>query len=116
VEVDGYRTLRSPGPVASNANAAVLLILSDATAVVPAAYFDWSEGTLPAHLARYLLQRPGDTPPVARGILRRARVRRQAGTPRPRWLRRWEEPCRNAILGNMASSWPYVNRWPAHSC
>ncbi|WP_433310771.1 amino acid transporter [Micromonospora chersina] len=72
VEVGGYRILRASSPAAPNAIAAILLALRDATGVRPHCHFEWSEGNPIAHLLRYLILGRGDTPPVAREIIRKS--------------------------------------------
>ncbi|MFG2107502.1 APC family permease [Micromonospora chersina] len=72
VEVGGYRILRASSPAAPNAIAAILLALRDATGIRPHCHFEWSEGNPIAHLLRYLILGRGDTPPVAREIIRKS--------------------------------------------
>jgi hypothetical protein len=69
-DVDGYRVLRTAGPSVSHAIAAFLLWVRDRTGRAPQAYFDWTEGSPLAHVARFLLFGTGDIPPVTREILR----------------------------------------------
>jgi len=71
VTIGDHRILRVTSPAAPNAIAAVLLALRDATGVRPHCFFEWSEGSPVAHLARYLFLGRGDTPPVVREIIRK---------------------------------------------
>lgn len=73
VEVGHYHILRCKNPTVANAIAAFLLQVQHQTAIVPDAYFGWKEGNPVSHALKYLFWGEGDTAPIAREVLRRAR-------------------------------------------
>jgi amino acid transporter len=70
IEAGGHRVLQVRSPAAPNAIAAILVALREATGLIPAGYFDWSEGHPASNLLRYFLLGRGDTPVMVREILR----------------------------------------------
>ena len=72
VEVGGHRVLRCASPAIPNAIAALLLFIRDKTAVIPHAYFGWTEGNPITYLLKFLAFGEGDTAPVTREVLRQA--------------------------------------------
>jgi hypothetical protein len=72
VEVGPYKILRTESPAVSNAIAAILLHIRDASEAVPHAYFGWKEGNPGLFLLGYLAFGEGDIAPVTREVLRRA--------------------------------------------
>ncbi|HEY7606085.1 MAG TPA: amino acid transporter [Actinomycetes bacterium] len=71
-ERHGYRILRMDSSAVANAIAAVLLHIRDLTGKRPHVYFDWTEGSPVAHLARFLIFGSGEVAPVTREVLRAA--------------------------------------------
>lgn len=71
--VDGaFRVIRIASPTVPNAIAALLLDIRDRTGVLPHVYFEWTEGSPLANLARFLFFGVGEVAPVTREVLRRA--------------------------------------------
>ena len=69
-EVEEFKILRCQSPAIPNAIAALLLHLRDTTAIIPHAYFGWTEGNPIAYLLKFLVFGEGDTAPVTREVLR----------------------------------------------
>ena len=59
-----------------NAIAAFLLDVRQRTGVRPHVYFEWTEGSPLANLARFLFFGVGEVAPVTREVLRRAEKKR----------------------------------------
>ncbi|MFI2186272.1 amino acid transporter [Streptomyces sioyaensis] len=67
-----YRVLRLESPAVSNALAALLLHVRDATGHRPHIYFEWTEGNPFAQFLRFFLFGQGEVAPVTREVLREA--------------------------------------------
>ncbi|WP_370288358.1 amino acid transporter [Nocardioides sp.] len=78
VEVTGsvrhgeYRVLTVRAATIPNALAALLLDLRERTGVRPHMYFEWTEGSPVAQMARFLLFGAGEVAPLTREVVRRA--------------------------------------------
>ncbi|MGC0362094.1 hypothetical protein ABH922_000078 [Rhodococcus sp. 27YEA15] len=70
-----HRILWVDSPAVPNTIAAVLLRTRDVSAVIPNAYFEWTEGNPLVYLLRFLLFGDGETATVTREVLRRAEPR-----------------------------------------
>jgi hypothetical protein len=68
----GYRVLQVRSGNVPNTIAAVLLEMRDITGVVPAIYFEWTEGNPISNMFRYLITGVGEVAPVTREVLREA--------------------------------------------
>lgn len=68
----GYRVLQVSSGNVPNTIAAVLLEMRDITGVVPAVYFEWTEGNPISNMFRYLITGVGEVAPVTREVLREA--------------------------------------------
>ncbi|MEU0541176.1 amino acid transporter [Nocardia sp. NPDC005978] len=76
VEVERYRILSVEAAAVPNSIAAILLAIRDRTGPPPHVYFEWSEGSPLANLARFWFVGEGEVAPVTREVLRRAVPRR----------------------------------------
>ncbi|MFE6864728.1 amino acid transporter [Nocardia sp. NPDC057668] len=76
VEVERYRILSVEAAAVPNSIAAILLAIRDRTGRPPHVYFEWSEGSPLANLARFWFVGEGEVAPVTREVLRRAVPRR----------------------------------------
>nr|WP_202033350.1 amino acid transporter [Nocardioides sp. WS12] len=78
IEVEGsvvhgeFRVLRVHAATIPNALAALLLDLRDKSGVRPHMYFEWTEGSPIAQMARFLLFGTGEVAPLTREVVRRA--------------------------------------------
>jgi hypothetical protein len=72
-----YRVLTLESSSVPNALATLLLTVRDRTGVTPHIYFEWTEGSPAANLARFLLFGVGEVAPVTREVLRRAEPHRR---------------------------------------
>jgi hypothetical protein len=70
--VHGYRILRVRSGNVPNTIAAVLLSIRDTTGVVPAVFFEWTEGNPISNMLRFLFVGSGEIAPVTREVLREA--------------------------------------------
>ncbi|WP_438876635.1 hypothetical protein, partial [Bacillus cereus group sp. BC7] len=68
----GYRVLQVRSGNVPTTIAAVLLEMRDITGVVPAIYFEWTEGNPTSNMFRYLITGVGEVAPVTREVLREA--------------------------------------------
>jgi len=68
----GYRVLQVRSGNVPNTIAAVLLEIRDVTGVVPAIYFEWTEGNPISNMFRFLITGVGEVAPVTREVLREA--------------------------------------------
>ncbi|MCU1515200.1 MAG: hypothetical protein JWO10_2290 [Microbacteriaceae bacterium] len=66
----GYRVLEVRSGNIPNTLAAVLMEIRDATDVVPAIYFEWTEGNPISNMFRFLITGGGEVAPVTREVLR----------------------------------------------
>ncbi|MGX1805232.1 amino acid transporter [Nocardia sp. NPDC055321] len=76
VAVDQYDILSVEAAAVPNSIAAILLAIRDRTGRPPHVYFEWSEGSPLANLARFWFVGEGEVAPVTREVLRRAVPRR----------------------------------------
>ncbi|WP_318655577.1 MULTISPECIES: amino acid transporter [unclassified Nocardioides] len=67
-----YRVLTVHAATIPNALAALLLDLRERTGVRPHMYFEWTEGSPVAQMARFLLFGTGEVAPLTREVIRRA--------------------------------------------
>lgn len=67
-----FRVLRVHAATIPNALAALLLDLRDKSGVRPHMYFEWTEGSPIAQMARFLLFGTGEVAPLTREVVRRA--------------------------------------------
>jgi hypothetical protein len=68
----GFRVLQVKSGNVPNTIAAVLLEIRDVTGIVPAIYFQWTEGNPVSNMWRYLITGVGEVAPVTREVLREA--------------------------------------------
>ncbi|MGV9411760.1 amino acid transporter [Nocardia sp. NPDC003693] len=76
IAVDQYDILSVEAAAVPNSIAAILLAIHDRTGRPPHVYFEWSEGSPLANLARFWFFGEGEVAPVTREVLRRAVPRR----------------------------------------
>ena len=72
VKKHGFRVLEVQSNNIPNTLASVLLAVRDATGVIPAIYFEWTEGNPISNMLRFLLAGAGEVAPVTREVLREA--------------------------------------------
>jgi len=70
IDKHGYRVLEVNSGNIPNTIAAVLLQIRDQTGVVPAIYFEWSQGNPISNMIKFLVTGVGDVAPVTREVLR----------------------------------------------
>jgi hypothetical protein len=68
----GYRVLQVNSGNVPNTIAAVLLAIRDHSGVVPAVYFEWTEGNPISNMFRFLITGTGEVAPVTREVLWRS--------------------------------------------
>jgi hypothetical protein len=66
----GYRVLQVKSGNVPGTAAAVLIAIRDATGVIPAIYFEWTEGNPINNMLRFLVTGKGEIAPITREILR----------------------------------------------
>ena len=70
IDKHGYRVLEVNSGNIPNTIAAVLLQIRDQTGIVPAIYFEWSQGNPISNMIKFLVTGVGDVAPVTREVLR----------------------------------------------
>ena len=78
-DIGGHRVLRAQSATVPNAIAAFLLYIRKRSGQVPHVYFQWTEGSPIAHLARYVFFGEGDIAPVTTSICAGRRAKRPTG-------------------------------------
>jgi len=68
----GFRVLEVDSANIPNTIAAVLMHIRNETGVVPAVYFEWTEGNLVTNMFRFLITGGGEVAPMTREVLREA--------------------------------------------